>query len=453
MFSDNALLRRFCFLEEYGSIALAVSGGADSMALLYLIAQWRQALLKRKLSGSDVCSDLPEIHILTVNHGLRDEAAAETRFVLEHVEELGFLGKTLLWLGEKPSTSLQESAREARYTLCTDYCKSNNIEVMLTAHHIGDQVETFLMRLARGSGVDGLSSIGKHAQIKSVHIFRPLLDLSKQQLQAYLIGLGKEWVEDPSNQDSVYERVQLREKIKYLKELNLSQQAIYRSVRRLSMAREALDYAANQLFLSDVQSHPAPVFYLGNKVFEDVPKELVVRLFRMMLGKMSPSQNQAELARVERVVADFIAKAVGSCTLAGCGMQCAQGGVYMFREVGRGKSLGAVQILSQDQSVEWHNGDSLLCYKGSLKDAFQVKPLGRGGFAPFRKALAQDLAYPTWFGKMPSAVGASFLSVWKGAELVAVPDLDYYGAAYDSSWFKVVPKREKVNNNHAFSKN
>ena len=146
---DAALLSAFSPLEGYSSAALAVSGGPDSMALMHLASRWLS------LKGRGPAS----ISVLTVDHGLRPESAAEAAFVGARAGALGFTHATLAWTGEKPKTGIQAGAREARYGLMTAYCREHGIACLVTAHTEDDQAETFLMRLRRGSGLDGLASM------------------------------------------------------------------------------------------------------------------------------------------------------------------------------------------------------------------------------------------------------------------------------------------------------
>ena len=129
--------------------ALAVSGGSDSTALMVLFADWLRQ--RRADAGAHT--------VLTVDHGLRPESAAEARAVADQAAALGFRHALLVWRGPKPSTGLQAAAREARYQLMRDYMGAHDIATLFTAHTRDDQAETLLMRLARGSGLDGLAAI------------------------------------------------------------------------------------------------------------------------------------------------------------------------------------------------------------------------------------------------------------------------------------------------------
>lgn len=174
-------------------IAIAVSGGADSLALMWLAS---------RAFG-------PRAHVLTVNHGFRAEAAAECAAVVALAERLG-LPATSLSLSLQPGANLQEEARLARYAAMAEHCKALGIHHLLTAHHRDDQAETLLMRLARGSGLPGLSGIRPVTAFGGIELLRPLLEFGRAELQAIVEAAGWTPVDDPSNRSSRFDRTRAR---------------------------------------------------------------------------------------------------------------------------------------------------------------------------------------------------------------------------------------------------
>ena len=174
------------------------------MALMHLASRW--LAIKRRSSGA--------VAVLTVDHGLRAESAAEAAFVAAQAERLGFAHATLRWEGDKPKTGIQAAARRARYSLMTAYCVSRNIACLVTAHTEDDQAETFLMRLRRGSGLDGLAAMAAVSAHGGVPLVRPLLGVSKARLIAYVRSLAIPYVNDMSNSSLHFERVRLRHAMK-----------------------------------------------------------------------------------------------------------------------------------------------------------------------------------------------------------------------------------------------
>ena len=202
--ADHAGLGRhlptlFAAAAGSGAVGLAVSGGADSLALMLLAHEW---------ANSDPSA--PRLVVYTVDHGLRPEAEAETAFVMHEATRRGLAVRTLKWIGKKPSVGLQEAARQARYRLIGDAMRADGVRLLLTAHHRDDQAETVLMRLAHGSGLEGLRGMTPIAEVEGVRVFRPLLGVASDDLRAIVAAAGLTPVADPSNVDHHYERVRWR---------------------------------------------------------------------------------------------------------------------------------------------------------------------------------------------------------------------------------------------------
>jgi tRNA(Ile)-lysidine synthase len=190
----------FAPLSGADAIGLAVSGGSDSLALLYLAHDWA------KQSGA-------KLHVLTVDHGLRAGSAAEAEAVAAICMGLGFAHETLKWQGPKPTTGIQAKARKARYDLMAGWCVSHDVPWLLTGHTADDQVETVAMRMARTDSVRSLAGIWPTREWGGVQIFRPLLGLSRAALRLDLQRRGVSWCDDPSNDNPVFERVRVRQRL------------------------------------------------------------------------------------------------------------------------------------------------------------------------------------------------------------------------------------------------
>lgn len=180
-----------------GGLAVAVSGGADSMALACLVADWcaRRAVV---------------VTALGVDHALRENSAKEAAQSARWLAARGIAHVTLRWRGVKPRTAIQEAARAARYALLTGWCRDNGVALLLLAHHEDDQAETVLMRLARGGDIEAMAAMRPTLVRDGIVLARPLLGISSACLRATLRARGQPWIEDPSNQDQRYERVRVR---------------------------------------------------------------------------------------------------------------------------------------------------------------------------------------------------------------------------------------------------
>ncbi|MHC2512527.1 tRNA(Ile)-lysidine synthetase-like protein [Bradyrhizobium elkanii] len=191
--------RLFAGLAGAPAILLAVSGGPDSVALMWLAARWRRALAQG-----------PRLVAVTVDHGLRPEAAREARDVKRLARSLDLPHHTLRWTGPKPGTGVPAAARAARYRLLAQAARKHGATHILTAHTRDDQAETLLMRMLRGSGVAGLSAMARETERDGVLLTRPLLDVSKAQLIATLKKARIGFADDPTNRDRSFTRPRLR---------------------------------------------------------------------------------------------------------------------------------------------------------------------------------------------------------------------------------------------------
>ena len=194
------------FIQPYSNrpLAVAVSGGVDSICLLYWLSQ-----IKLKPT------------VLHVNHCLRDAALTEAQYVQDTCDKLGLPCKVFCWTAEKPATGLEAAAREARYKMMTQQRKlhlhhmrfkeQNNIDALLVAHQADDQIETFLMNLARGSGVIGLSAMQQVSYRDGIQIVRPLLNVFRSELIEYCDSPNIKYFSDEMNYDDKYTRVKIRQ--------------------------------------------------------------------------------------------------------------------------------------------------------------------------------------------------------------------------------------------------
>lgn len=226
----------FAPLVHFDRLLIAVSGGSDSLALLDLLILWRQQRAVR-----------PDIAVATVDHRLRPDAKAEAAFVADRCRDHGLDHRILLWRGAKPATGLPAAARVARYRLLDRERRRRHCAAIVTAHTLDDQAETFLMRLARGSGLRGLSAMRFCAEIDGVPILRPLLGVKRERLRAHLRARGLSWRDDPSNEDQRFLRPRLRRLLPLLAAEGLTVERLGEVARKLGRADEAISKAASEL--------------------------------------------------------------------------------------------------------------------------------------------------------------------------------------------------------------
>jgi len=204
--------------------------------MMVAVAEWARAL------GAAA----PKLSVATVDHGLRPEAALEAADVAEMAGELGLDHVILRWLGTKPSTGVQEAAREARYRLLKEQVERVGADGVMLAHHVEDQAETVLMRLCAGSGLSGLAGMAVTAEVNGLPLLRPFLKLSGARLRATAEAAGFTPIEDPSNQNTHYTRVRLRQARDILKAEGLDATRLARLADRMRRADQALDILAQR---------------------------------------------------------------------------------------------------------------------------------------------------------------------------------------------------------------
>jgi tRNA(Ile)-lysidine synthase len=241
----------FADLSERPVLILAVSGGPDSTALLWLAARWRKALKRG-----------PKLVAVTVDHGLRPEAKAEAQAVKRLARRLGVAHRTLCWTGRKPSSGLQKAARHARYRLLAEVARKHGQAPVLTAHTLDDQAETVLFRMMRGSGIAGLAGIRRESRLPChgeapIGLFRPLLEVPKSRLIATLKAAKVAYADDPSNRDPRFTRARLRESMPLLASEGLTAGRLATLARRALRADIALQDAVRSV-LSRLAPDPWP---------------------------------------------------------------------------------------------------------------------------------------------------------------------------------------------------
>ena len=340
--TDEEADRLLAPLKGWPCVALAVSGGADSTALMWLAARWQ-----RRRGGA------PAVHVLTVDHGLRPEAAAECEKVADLAARLDLLCTILRWRPPADlSSGLQAAARAARYRLMGEWCMAHEA-VLVTAHTLEDQAETFLMRLARGSGVDGLAGMAPIARVPFVeerlgrppppHLLRPLLEVPRARLRATLQAAGIAWIEDPSNRDDAFERVRVRRLLKILEEAGVSPAAMARSARRLQRAADALEAAAAEVLHAHLTPHRLLWGELPLEALCPQPEEVRLRVLRRLIAAFGASRPYPlPLEDLERLLAEWFDPACadpdrppGGRTLGGAFLRIRRRQMVIGREPGR----------------------------------------------------------------------------------------------------------------------
>jgi len=411
-----------CGLMPPMRCALAVSGGSDSTALMVLYADW---LCQQ---GWDRALHM----VLTVDHGLRPESAAEAQTVAAQAEGLGFPHATLVWEGPKPLTGIQAAARNARYRLMGNAMRASGITLLLTGHTQDDRAETLLMRLARGSGLDGLAAMAPRLRFSDLglgdsgldqqQIARPLLDVPRTRLRATLQERGIAWIDDPGNRSPEFERPRLRAARAHLDDLGLTNSMLALSATRLLRARQALDRVVGE-FCSPaagvVLVDPSGYITIDRARLQDGGEEITLRVLGRAIAAAGGSDEQVSLAKLESIVASLFGAGPRTTrwTLARAMITASDQTVTIEREPGR-EPLPCMELAAGARAC-WDGRFSVSVGAGVGTGTVGVRPLGEDA----ARELYQQGAVTT---RIPTRAAGMVPAFWQGNRLLAVPSLEFW---------------------------
>lgn len=396
-----ALLAPLGPFEPAPLLACAVSGGADSLALLLLALEWARAR-----EG--------EVLALTVDHGLRPEAAEEARYVGRVASQLGARHRTLVWHAGRPGV-LQAEARAARLRLLTKACRQEGCLHLLLAHHHDDQLETLLLRLSRRSDLDGLAAMAPQRRFAGTRLLRPLLNIPKRRLEATLAAAGLTWIEDPSNRDLRHERVKLRA---FLSRPEAPRRELHETAAVLGRLRSWSEQALADWMGGGLAFCPGGYALMDRQVMELAPEPLALRVLSRVLqavgGKDYPPRGRSLL----RLRALLRAPEPKASTLGGCRLLPHGPRWLVIREW---RTTASLPIRPGQYGV-WDRRFSV-----SLS-AEACEKWDPGGFsvAALGEADRQGLSRETKVDKVPGPARAALPALRYLEAVVAVPHLRQY---------------------------
>lgn len=386
MKADQRLLERLdahFFQGLPKRMGVAVSGGSDSLALLHLCKAWGKA----------------PVFAVTVDHGLRPEGADEAAYVAETCKALEIPHTTLKWEGWDGKGNLQAEARRTRYSLIAEWATQHEIDTVMLGHTMDDQAETFLMRLARKAGVDGLAAMASHMYRHGAVFDRPLLACRRDELRAYLERKRVRWVEDPTNEDDRFDRVKARRVLEALEPLGIDTEILFDVSSNLADASLALGATASEFAQDNVRSKA------GDLIFDRTAlRRLPVELMRRLLSAALRWVASAEYApRRDAILALEGAVEMGkNTTLHGCQVLVSGMTVRITRE------HAAVATLATPSDQPW---DARWWLDGPHAPDLEVRALGEA---------VKDC--PDWRALgLPRVTLLASPAVWRGDTLVAAP--------------------------------
>lgn len=397
------LLLRLGLDPREDSLAIAVSGGADSMALAMLAVD-----------------ALPKAEFLTFDHGLRPESGADAAQVRDWLGARGCRVKVMRWTGDKPEAGIQKAAREARYSALESHCMKRDIRYLLLAHHLEDQAETFLLRLIRGSGVDGLAAMSPISPALVIrggplHI-RPLLDVPKARLRATLQAMGQAWLEDPSNLDTSYTRIKVRNLLNETQIEGFDAVRLAATAKRMGRARRALEIVTDDLIHTLHKSAPEAYATLDAARLAKASDELALRALARLLMHYGGRIYPPRLEGLERLYRELCQDKFEGATYAGCCIMPHDDGekICILREL---SGIEERLALVPGKSEIWDNRYRVCVAKG---EGLEVARLGDDGWRQlvgvWSAARGIDAPHPARL-VLPC--------LWRDDVVVAVPALGF----------------------------
>ena len=418
-----ALMEPLGPFESSPALAVAVSGGADSLALCLCAQEWAVA------RGGAVTA-------LTVDHGLRPGSADEAALVGEWLRARGIDHRVLPWHGEKPRRGVQAKARDARYGLLRDWCRGHAVLHLLVAHHADDQAETLLMRAGRASGFDGLAGMAALTDTDAPRLLRPLLGLGRGRLRSALKARGQTWIEDPSNRHTRFARVRVRAALEGGAWDTGELAGVAARIGAIRAFDEALtnEWLARHAFL-----HPAGYVWLDLEGLRGAPRGLALRMLSRTVtcigGRGYPPRRRGLTGTCRKL----LEKAPRRTTLGGC-LLTPQGRRILVCRESRGTLPALVVRSGQPGRPELWDGrfavEAAIAGEG-WGGALKIQALGRHGW-DLIVAEGHLARKPV----IPGPARFALPALWCGDRLLAAPHIGYQtvdGAKFFASFQPLQP--------------
>ena len=392
----------FCILDSLECLRLgvAVSGGGDSIALMNLAHKWAET--------KNTC-----LEIVTVDHNLRDSSEFEADFVKNSALELNLTHDILKWT-QNPSGNLQNSARNARYEFILEWAKNKNLKVVLMGHNLDDQEETIMLRMIRGSGIDGLAGIPEKSNLRGIMFFRPLLTTSREELRRFLKWRNISWIEDPSNKDERFDRVKIRHLLKEVRSLGLSTRRLSRMAGHMSRARTALNELAlrHAKLCVDQKSWGDLEIFLPKFVLAS--REVQLRILAKALCWISGKSYRPRFSSLERLLDFLLSSEVKTGkSLMGVTIKPLENKIILRRE----KAFLPKTFSVKSNKLIWDNRWSLEIDMTHL-EGYKLGPLGA-------KGLREVVTKSGKSRNVPSKALEVSVALYKNEKLVCAPLAEY----------------------------
>jgi tRNA(Ile)-lysidine synthase len=391
--------------EKAPFLAVAVSGGPDSLALAILADRWARE------RGGQICA-------LTVDHRLRPESAAEASRVQGWLAARAIRHEVLVWREAKPATGIEAAARQARYRLLGGWCRDHGCLHLLTAHHLEDQVETHIIRRRAGSGPGGLAGMSAVRELPDYRLLRPLLGVARARLAALLVAERQPSITDPSNLNPAFERARLRLAWAGASSAAPELAAVIKQVRGLGEARRAQESARDALLAQAAMLHPAGFGVLDPRVLGAAPAPTADRALAALVTAIGGGFYPPRQERIGRLRSALTGDEAGppGRTLGGCRFVAWRARILVLREIA--VAAGPVQLMPGTKLI-WDRRFRV-ALAPNAPGAFLVGYLSRAGVAELGHRLPNLRRR-----SLPPLLYEILPAVWDASGLAAVSDVGY----------------------------
>jgi len=305
---------------ERENFAIGVSGGPDSLSLAYFSKAYTDEF-KNKME------------VLIINHKIRKESSKEALKVKKILKRKKIESKILNCKSRIPKSNIQHNARNVRYSLLADYCLKKNIKYLVIAHHMDDQIENFFIRLFRGSGLTGLSSMSESFEYsKKLKIIRPLLGFKKKDLIDVSLHYFNDYISDPSNEDEKYLRVRVRKYRKIMEKEGLDTTKIIKTVGNLYSANKALNYYKNKALYKHVAFLSESKCLINKKIFDEEAGEIIFKSISDILSLVSKKYYAPRSKKIINLINNMKKNNFNKATLGGCIIEKTEGFISVSKE-------------------------------------------------------------------------------------------------------------------------
>ena len=294
-------------LKTKEDLAVAISGGPDSLALAYLTKCYS---LKNKV----------KVKYYIVNHKLRKESSLEAKTVKKVLKKIDIECTILNWNGKKPTKNIQALARDKRYSLLANECKKNNIKYLLVGHHLNDLFENFLIRIVRGSGLNGLISFSKNTKYRGqdLNIVRPLLNLEKKDLLYISNKVFSFFVQDPSNINEDYKRTRIRNLLHSLEKEGLDVKKLELTINNLKDSDKSIKFYVDRNLKKNVVFLKRKNIYILSNNFFYQSHEIIFRSLTSLIQKLGKKYYPVRGKSINELIKKINKKSFTKVTLGGC---------------------------------------------------------------------------------------------------------------------------------------